>query len=206
MTVSLDSCRSVSVPVQHMTLEVLEAGLAAIHQSPKDEGLVQLIVRRPQIGEREVLHEAQLDLVEGLLGDNWKSRGSTATADGSAHPHMQLNLMNSRVIALLAQDKEHWPLAGDQFFVDLDLSATNLRPGTQLALGSAVIEVTAQPHTGCKKFLQRFGIDALKFVNSPLGRELNLRGINAKIIRPGTARVGDMVQKLICSGAARIPK
>ena len=132
----------------------------------------------------------------GLLGDTWGSRPSSSTPDGSPHPDKQLNVMNSRVIALIAVDRERWPLAGDQLFVDLDLSPANLPPGTRLALGSAVIEVTAPPHTGCQKFVERFGLDAMKFVNSPVGRELNLRGINAKVVQPGPIRVGDAVTKV----------
>jgi len=139
----------------------LEAGLDAIRQSPKDEGVIALIVRRPKVDAREVLEEGELDLVEGLVGDTWKVRGSSRTPDGAAHPDMQLNIMNARVIALLAREKDRWPLAGDQLFIDMDMSSENLPPGTRLALGSAVIEVTDQPHTGCKKFVSRFGFDAV---------------------------------------------
>jgi MOSC domain-containing protein YiiM len=109
---------------------------------------------------------------------------------------MQLNVMNARVIALLAREEDRWPLAGDQLYIDMDLSQENLPPGTRLALGSAVIEVTDQPHTGCKKFAARFGLDALKLVNSPLGRQLQLRGLNARVTQPGMIRVGDLVKKL----------
>ena len=147
------------VEMMHLTKEQIEAGLEAIRQAPKDQGVLQLIVRRPREGEREVLDEGQLDLQEGLVGDGWNSRGSSRMPDGSPHPDMQLNIMNARVIALVAQDKARWQLAGDQLFIDMDLSADNLPPGTQLALGSAVIEVTAQPHNGCKKFVARFGLD-----------------------------------------------
>ena len=174
----------------------LEAGLDVIRQSPKTEGVLQMIVRRPQTEKREVLNEAVLDLKEGLVGDNWRTRGSSRTADGSAHPEMQLNIMNSRVIALVAQAKERWPLAGDQLFVDLDLSAENLPPGSRLALGTSVIEVTAEPHTGCDKFVKRYGEEAMKFVNSLAGRQLHLRGVNAKVIEAGVIRVGDKVKKL----------
>jgi hypothetical protein len=181
---------------EHLTTAELEAGLDAIRQSPKDEGVIALIVRRPQINAREVLEEGELDLVEGLVGDSWTARGSNRTPDGSAHPDMQLNVMNARVIALLAGEKDRWPLAGDQLYIDMDLSQENLPPGTRLALGSAVIEVTDQPHTGCKKFAARFGLDALKLVNSPLGRRLQLRGLNARVTQPGMIRVGDLVKKL----------
>lgn len=180
----------------HLTKEELEAGLDDIRRSPKDEGVLEMIVRRPETGERELLEEGELDLTVGLVGDNWGKRGSSRTADGSAHPEMQLNIMNTRVIALVAQHKDRWQLAGDQLFIDLDLSAENLPAGTRLAMGSAVIEVTAEPHTGCQKFVMRFGADAMKFVNSPVGRELHLRGINAKVVQPGVIRVGDRVKKL----------
>ena len=184
------------IDVNHLTMEDLEAGLDEIRRSPKDEGVLELIVRRPQIGEREVLEEGELDLLEGLVGDNWRTRGSSRTSDGASHPDMQLNIMNSRAIALMAQDKDRWQLAGDQLFIDMDLSAENVPPGTQLVLGSAVIEVTAQPHTGCKKFMGRFGLEALKFVSSPVGKQLRLRGINAKVVEPGVIRVGDVVRKM----------
>ena len=179
-----------------VTLEELEAGLDEIRGAPKEEGALKLIVRRPRIEEREVLEEAELDLVQGLVGDNWRTRGSSRTPNGSSHPDMQLNIMNARVIALVARQPDRWQLAGDQLFIDLDLSAENLPPGTRLALGSAVIQVTDQPHTGCKKFVERFGADALKFVNSPLGRELHLRGINARVAQPGVIRTGDLARKM----------
>jgi MOSC domain-containing protein len=183
------------IDVKHLTLEELESGLEEIRRSPEDEGVLNLIVRRLDVDSREVLEEGQLDIREGLVGDTWVVRGSSKTSDGSRHPHMQINVMNSRVIALLAQHAERWQLAGDQLFVDLDLSATNLPPGTQLQMGSAVIEATGQPHTGCQKFAARFGVDAVKFVNSSVGRQLNLRGINAKVVRSGVIRVGDVVRK-----------
>jgi hypothetical protein len=179
----------------HLTMKELEAGLDEILDAPKDEGVLKLIVRRPRIEEREVLEEAELDLVEGLVGDNWRTRGSSRTPNGSSHPDMQINIMSARVIALVARSPECWQLAGDQLFLDLDLCAVNLPPGTRLALGSAVLEVTDQPHTGCKKFVERFGADAMKFVNSPRGRELHLRGINARVVHPGVIRVGDLARK-----------
>ncbi|MCL4868189.1 MAG: MOSC domain-containing protein [Anaerolineae bacterium] len=181
----------------HLSTSELEAGLETIYQSPKDEGVLRMIVARPRPLERQRLDEGQLDLTVGLVGDNWHTRPSSRTPDGSPHPEMQLNLMNARVITLLAQSQERWPLAGDQLFVDLDLSQDNLPPGTRLAVGAAaIIEVTTIPHTGCQKFRERFGLNALKFVSTPLGKQLNLRGINAKVIQPGTIRPGDVVKKI----------
>ncbi len=180
----------------HRSLEQLQAGLDHVRQSPADSGTVDLIVCRPQVGERKVLPRAELSLQLGLVGDNWKQRGYRKTADGAAHPDMQLNLMNARAIALIAQTPARWPMAGDQFYVNLDLSPANLPPGTRLQIGSAIIEVTAEPHLGCQKFLQRFGRDAVLFVNSPEGKALNLRGINARVIQAGHVSTGDRIGKI----------
>lgn len=182
--------------VKHLSWDELAAGLTEIQKSPRDEGVLQLIVRRPALEQREILMEGQLERAVGLVGDSWSRRGSSRTPDGSPHPEMQLNIMNARVIALLAQRKDRWPLAGDQLYIDLDLSADNLPAGTRLALGSAVIEVTSEPHTGCSKFAEHFGPQATRFVNSTDGKALRLRGINAKVVQPGTIRVGDLARKL----------
>lgn len=182
---------------QHLTTKELEAGLDEIRRAPKDAGVVELIVRRPAEGAREVLAEGTLDLDEGLVGDNWRVRGSSRSADGLGHPDMQLNIMSSRVVDLVAAgNRERWALAGDQLYVDLDLSEANLPPGTRLGLGSAVIEVTAEPHTGCAKFVARFGSDAHRFVNTKQHRHLRLRGLNAKVVEPGTVSSGDAIRKL----------
>ncbi len=183
--------------VRHLTTEELEAGLDEIRRAPAAAGTVELIARRPAEGEREVLEEGVLDLAEGLVGDTWIVRGSKRTPDGSSHPDMQLNVMSARAVDLVAAgDRERWALAGDQLYVDLDLSEENLPPGTRLALGTAVIEVTAEPHTGCAKFHARFGGDAHRFVNTKQHRHLRLRGLNAKVVEPGTVRRGDAIRKL----------
>jgi len=182
--------------MRHLTTKELETGLDEIRRSPQHKGILNLIVRRPETEQREVLDEGTLDVAKGLLGDNWLVRGNSKTADGMADPEMQLNIMNTRVIALVAQDPQRWPLAGDQLFIDMDLSPGNLPPGTQLSVGSAIIEVTPPPHTGCKKFVARFGLDAMLFVNSGVGKQLNLRGINAKVVQAGTVRTHDAVEKL----------
>ena len=184
------------VTIQHLTMEQLEARLNDIRDAPKDAGVVHLIVRRPETLEREILDEGQFDTAEGLVGDNWRARGSGQTADGSADPECQITIMNSRVTDLVAQDKDRWHLAGDQLYVEMDISRENLPPGTKLGIGDAILEVSAKPHTGCGKFVERFGADAMKFVNSAVGREMCLRGINTWVIQSGAVSVGDVVRKL----------
>jgi hypothetical protein len=180
----------------HRTTEELEAALDDFRGAPSAVGAVDLVVARPATGERTALAEGALDLVDGLVGDNWGTRGSRMTADGSAHPEMQLNVINARLSRFVAVDPERRVLAGDQLHVDFDLSEENLPPGSRLAVGSAVIEVTAEPHRGCAKFVERFGRDAMRFVNSPVGCQLRLRGLNAKVVLAGTVRPGDEVRKL----------
>jgi hypothetical protein len=182
--------------VEYLSMLELEAGLEHIRHAPKDRGTLNLIVRRPKADEREVVDQGELSLSEGLVGDSWKVRGSKHTPDGSAARYSQITIMNARCTALLAQSQDRWALAGDQLYVDFDLSDDNIPPGTRLALGSAILEVSPEPHTGCKKFSARFGVDAMKFVNSPEGKRLHLRGINARIIQSGTIRVGDIVHKV----------
>lgn len=182
---------------RQLTRAELEAALPAALGSPKDDGTLDLIVRRPALGRRDVLDAGELDLEAGLVGDTWNIRASKRTPDGSPHPDMQITLMNSRVASLIAGEATRWGLAGDQLYVDFDISAENVPAGTRLAIGTALIEVTGQPHTGCAKFLKRFGVDATKFVNSPRGLALRLRGINARVVVPGRIQTGDRIQKLI---------
>jgi len=180
----------------HRTYAELEAELDHFRGAPQDDGVLELVVARPGPGKRVVLPEARLDVELGLVGDCWSTRPCRLTPDRSPHPGMQLNLMSSRVVAAVAVDPARRALAGDQLYVDLDLSPENLPTGTRLSIGSAVVEVTAEPHTGCKKFVAHFGADAMRFVNGRLGRPLRLRGINARVVQPGTVRPGDRVRKL----------
>jgi hypothetical protein len=184
------------VDMEHPTRSELEAGLEHVRRSPSERGRVELIVRRPAEDEREILDVGELDARVGLVGDTWHLRGSSRTSDGSAHPDMQLNVMNARAASLVAGRDDRRHLAGDQLYLDLDLSEANLPAGTRLELGTAVIEVTEEAHRGCAKFAARFGRDALRFVNSPAGTELRLRGLNARVIVAGTVRTGDEVRKL----------
>lgn len=179
----------------HPTAAVLEAGLGHIRAAPRDGGTLDLLVRRPAPEEREVLAQGVLDPDVGLVGDSWLARGSIRTEDGRAHPDMQLNVMASRVADLVAGgSRDRWPLAGDQLFVDLD--PASLSAGTRLTIGGAVIEVTDQPHRGCAKFARRFGVDALRLVNSEVGRALNLRGVCARVVHGGVVRPGDLVHRV----------
>jgi MOSC domain-containing protein YiiM len=180
-----------------------ESRLDWIRHSPRDHGRLELVVRRPRVNEREVLADGTLDPVHGLIGDNWSVRDSTSRPDRAPDPLRQLTLMNARAVEAVAGAKERWPLAGDQLFVDLDLSAANLPPGTRLRIGGAVVDVTSPPHRGCRKFTSRFGADATAFVNSPEGIELNLRGVNARVVQAGVVRVGDAITKVAAPTAAQ---
>jgi hypothetical protein len=183
-----------------MTLESLQEELHRLGNSPKDKGTVELIIRRPNMGEREVLQEAELDLEQGLIGDNWLTRGSSRTEDGKANFGAQIAIMNSRVIQAITQDKLRWALAGDQLYLDLDISSNNLNAGDRLAIGSAILEVSEVPHTGCGKFSERFGSAATRLVNSKEGREeQRYRGINTRVVQAGTIRQGDIVTKIPAS-------
>lgn len=176
--------------VTHLSMDALEAALPLILDSPKESGTLELIVRRPTAETREVIDTGILSLADGLVGDSWRARS------GGAGPETQITLMNTRAIALIAQEPERWALAGDQLYVDLDLSDDNVPPGTLLGVGTSVLEVSVQPHTGCKKFIARFGLDAMKFVNSPRGRALHLRGIYAKVVQAGAVARGDTITKI----------
>lgn len=173
----------------------LESKLEDICHSPADDGELRLIVRRPAQDERETVGSAELDVERGLVGDSWLARGSKMNDDGSAFLEAQITLMNARLAAAIAGPPEAWSIAGDQLYVDLDLSETNLPAGSQVRIGEAILEISVTPHTGCAKFSGRFGLDALKFVSTPVGRELRLRGVNTRILRGGTIRVGDTVGK-----------
>jgi hypothetical protein len=177
----------------HLDSGALSLALAHLREAPRLQGTVEMIVRRPEDGAREILDEGVLDPEVGLVGDNWLTRGSRHTPDGAAHPLMQLNVTSARMSALLAATPEHRALVGDQFHLDLDLSPEHLPAGSRLALGTAVIEVTARPHTGCVKFRDRYGHDAMRFVNSQVGKELRLRGLCARVVQGGTVRAGDVV-------------
>jgi hypothetical protein len=180
----------------HLSEETLLQGLDPIRESPQDRGVLEMIVIRPKENERLVLPECALSAQFGMHGDRWRLGSWKSSQDGSPNPDVQIALMNSRIISLVAQEEARWPLAGDNLYVDLDLSRENLVCGQRLSLGSAILEITDVPHNGCKKFSERFGPDAMKFVNSIVGKQLRLRGVYAKVIQDGVIRVGDRIQKV----------
>jgi len=182
--------------MEHLSRQRLDAGLDHIRASPRDGGRVILVVRRPEAGTRELPEVGLLDPEAGLAGDNWLTRGSASTPDGSADPDRQITVMNARAAQLVACGTDRMPLAGDQLYVDLDLSVDNLPPGSLLMVGQAVLRVSEAPHLGCAKFVERFGADAMRFVNSRDGRKLRLRGMNTRVVRPGLVRCGDIAAKL----------
>ena len=182
--------------VTHPGIDQLNAGLDRIRRSPADEGPLLRIVQRPAVDRRKVVAEGRLDVADGLIGDTWKDRGSNSTEDGSANPEAQITIINSRALQLMAGSEDRWPLAGDQLVIDIDMSQANLPPGTRLAIGSAVLEISAEPHTGCVKFARRFGNAALRFVSTPTGQDMRLRGVNTRVVQPGTIRTGDVVAKI----------
>ena len=170
--------------------------LAGIRDAPRDVGLLEMIVRRPAVDEREVLTTAVLDPTVGLVGDGWIERGSRHTADGRANPQSQVTLISTRVLRAIEPDEARWPLAGDQLYVDFDLGQEALPAGSGIAVGSGVLVVSEQPHTGCAKFSARFGSDALRWINSSVGREWRMRGLNARVVEGGTVRTGDAVRRV----------
>ena len=182
---------------KHLTREELRAGLPHILASPKDKGRLEAIVIRPEKGAREDLETCELSLAGGTHGDHWAKGCWMTTDDGKPHPDVQICIMNARCIALVAQSRERWPLAGDNLFIDMDLSPENLPPGQRIAIGSAVLEITDVPHTGCKSFAERYGQPAVVFVNGKVGRPHRLRGIYARVVQDGRVTVGDAVTKTV---------
>lgn len=180
----------------HRTMAELSAGLDHIQQSPRDGGKVEMIVVRPAHAERVLLERCELSPEGGVHGDDWATLCGLKLPDGRSNPDVQITIMNSRLAGVIAPDRTHWPLAGDQFYADLDLSYDNLPVGQRLALGTAVLEITAELHKGCAQFMARFGNDALKFISNDTGKRLNLRGIYAKIVQPGVVSVGDVIRKI----------
>ena len=178
----------------HRSPADLLAGLAHVRLSPRDEGVLELVVVRPRPGGRTVCDVATVDVELGILGDTWVERGSSRTPDGGPNPDAQVTVMNARAVDLVAGARDRWPLAGDQLYVDLDLGVENLPTGTVLRIGDVELEVTAAPHTGCAQFKERFGVEALRLTATPDGRSMRLRGINTRVLRGGEVRPGDAVR------------
>ncbi len=181
---------------RHKTMEELRAGLPDILASPADGGEVKAVVIRPASGQRTEVPSCEVSLAGGMHGDHWAKGCWKTTADGRPHPDVQICMMNSRCIDLVAGERSNWAQAGDNLFVDMDFSPENLPPGQRLAVGSAVLEITDTPHKGCQAFIDRYGRDACVFVNVGDGAKYNLRGIYARVVDAGTISVGDRMRKL----------
>jgi MOSC domain-containing protein YiiM len=182
--------------VKHLTRDELQAGLPHILASPQDNGVLEAIVIRPAQVERADLESSEISLEGGVHGDHWAKGCWMSTEDGKPHPDVQICIMNARCIGLIAHERERWPLAGDNLFIDMDLRPDNLPPGQRLRIGTAVIEITAVPHNGCAKFVERYGKAAVVFVNAPKGKAMRLRGIYARVVEDGRISVGDRVDKV----------
>lgn len=176
--------------MQHVTTAQLDDALDHLKQAPSGSGTVEMLVRRPAEDQRETIMSGRLTLEEGMVGDNWAERGETPNYEA------QVTIMSSRYVGLIAGGRDRWPLAGDQIYVDFDISVDNLPAGTRVAVGGAIVEVSASPHTGCAKFRERFGPDALRFANSDVGTRLRLRGVNTRVIEPGPVAPGDRIEKV----------
>ena len=172
---------------RHLDFEELERLREALPPAPRDEGTLEVIYRRPRKGEREQLAEGELSLEQGLVGDRW-------VLDADRELERQLTLMQRVHAELVADGPERRALCGDNLLVDLELAEDNVPPGTRLAIGDAELEVTEVPHLGCSQFRGHFGEGALKWVNYKPTRALKLRGVNARILRGGTVRVGDPIR------------
>jgi MOSC domain-containing protein YiiM len=181
---------------RHLSRAELQAGLPEILASPKDNGRLEAIVVRPASEQRQEVESIAISLAGGLEGDHWAKGCWKSTEDGKPHPDVQICIMNARCISLIAQDRDNWAPAGDNLFVDMDLTPANLPPGTRLAVGSAEIEITDTPHKGCAKFIKRYGRDACVFVNMGDGDRFKLRGIYARVVKDGQLTVGDTLRKI----------
>jgi MOSC domain-containing protein YiiM len=182
--------------VRHFSLEELNLRLPEVRTAPVDRGQLVQIVARPVTEQRELRERSEVTPEAGLPGDRWVNTCSRKLPDGRLNPDSQITIMNTRCLAILTDERDRWPLAGDNLLVDFDLSETNLPAGQRVKIGSAILEITPHPHTGCSKFSSRFGVDALKFVNSPEGKKLRLRGLHAQVVQPGTLAVGDCIEKV----------
>ena len=181
---------------RHLSRDELHAGLPHILASPGDAGVLEAIVIRSAVNQRGAPQSCDISLAGGLQGDHWGRGCWKTTEDGRPHPDVQICMMNARCIDLIAQGRDNWAPAGDNLFIDMDLTPGNLPPGTRLAIGTAIIEVTDTPHNGCAKFIQRYGRDACVFVNTGDGDRYRLRGIYARVVQDGRISIGDQVRKV----------
>ena len=167
--------------------------------SPRDNGVVKLLVIRPETHVRTLPNAVVVSVEQGVVGDKWEAECTIKLENGKSNPDLQIAIINTKVIKEIAQsdfDMDRLALAGDNIYADLNLCEENMPVGQQIQIGNTLLEVTPFPHFGCKKFSERYSVEDLKVVNSTAGKPQHLRGIYVKVIKNGSISIGESIKKI----------